>query len=218
AGDPFYIDPTVLKAVGTAFTTGQRVDLGTWRPETAVNLFANTTINALVLEVPDGELDWRLPPDKRIHVWGTSMLATDAGGWHPINRAGHPMIQPIFHAADDHAASHYNTTVPADDRANYGAVFAQQVAAVVAAHGTVVDATAYGAVVVARLLPDMLPYQVGSPASYSFAGQNGRTLTDNTPDILFSLVTNSAFNGGLSPKSVTSSLPDAFPYVAPAEA
>ena len=41
-----------------------------------------------------------------------------------------------------------------------------------------------------KLFPDVLPYVVGTPATYSFAGFNGRTPADNAPEAMLSLVTN----------------------------
>jgi hypothetical protein len=230
AADPFSVDPTVLGAVSAAFQRGTRIDLSGWKPGSATNRFAGTTVHAIVLEVPDAELTWRLREvpsevpngdftwqlrvEKRIHVWATTLLATDAGGWRPINRAGHPMIQSIFHPDDSEAASQYNATAPADDLANYGERFARQVAAVVAAQGTAANPQAYGETVAALLLPDMLPYQLGTPASYGFAGHNGRALTDNAAAVMFSLVTNSALSSGLSSAPRPATLRDRFPYVA----
>ena len=131
------------------------------------------------------------------------------------------MIQSIFYPEEheeheEHEeASRYNATAPADDLANYGERFARMVAEVVSAHGTAADPQAYGETVAALLLPDMLPYQLGSPASYGFAGHNGRALTDNTPDAMFSLVTNSALSCGLTRDSITGTLRATFPYVTP---
>jgi hypothetical protein len=104
-------------------------------------------------------------------------------------------------------------TAPADDLANYGERFAHQVAAVVAAEGTTSDPAAYGEAVAVRLLPDTLPYQIGTAASYSFAGLNGRALTDNVSDVMCSLVTNSAFVGGLSRGHMNDAVRDTFPYL-----
>jgi hypothetical protein len=200
-----------------------------WQDDKATNRFADATVNAIVLEAPDAELSWRLreapgetPPgvftwqlqlDKRIGVWASTMLPTDMGGYQSINRAGHPMMQSIFNAGDGEEASRYNTTAPADDLANYGERFARMVTAVVGAHGSAANPRAYGETVAALLLPDMLPYQLGSPASYGFAGHNGRALTDNAPDVMFSLVTNTALSGGLSRARTTVGLRDTFPYL-----
>jgi hypothetical protein len=106
-------------------------------------------------------------------------------------------------------------TVPADDLANYGERFARMAAAVVAAHGTAADPGACGETVAALLLPDMLPYVLGSPACYGLAGHNGRALTEKTPDVMFSLVTNSALTCGLR-ESVAAEPRQTFPYFAPA--
>ena len=207
ASDPFYIDRTVGTAVAAAFKAGARVDLSGWQVDTAENLFAGATVSAIVLEVPDteitwrlretpyeapnGDFTWRLRPERRINVWASTLLAIDRGHWRTTSRAGHPMIQSIFFPDEDDESSRYNTTAPADDLANYGDKFAHMVAAVVATHGTAADPGAYGETVTALLLPDKLPHVLGSPACYGFAGHNRRALTEKTPDVMFSLVTNS---------------------------
>jgi hypothetical protein len=206
AADPFAIDPTVLQAVGRAFALGRAIDLGAWQPARAVDLFAGTSVNSIVLEVPDATLG----TGQDIGVWAVTTLATDAGGWRPINRAGRPMIQPIFNPADSELASEYNTTEPSADRANYADRFARQVADVVRALGTATDPGAYGARVAELILPDVLPARVGSAASFGFAGVKGRSPADNAPEVMFSLVTNSGFDPGLRRRPVPLTQ---FPYV-----
>lgn len=44
AGDPFWIEPDVLHAVGHAFQDGTNIDLGDWTPDKARNLFAGHTV------------------------------------------------------------------------------------------------------------------------------------------------------------------------------
>ena len=231
ASDPFYIDRTVGTAVAAAFKAGARVDLSGWQVDTAENLFAGATVSAIVLEVPDteitwrlretpyeapnGDFTWRLRPERRINVWASTLLAIDRGHWRTTSRAGHPMIQSIFFPDEDDESSRYNMTAPADDLANYGERFARMVTAVVAAHGTAADPGAYGETVTALLLPDKLPHVLGSPACYGFAGHNRRALTEKTPDVMFSLVTNSELTCGLR-KSVAAVPRQTFPYVAPA--
>ena len=56
AGDPFWIEPDVLHAVGHALQDGTQVNLSGWDASRAKNLFAGHTVYAVVLEVPDGEL------------------------------------------------------------------------------------------------------------------------------------------------------------------
>ncbi len=87
AGDPFWIEPDVLHAVGHAFQDGTKVDLSGWDPAHAKNLFAGHTVYSTVLEVPDEELPPEKGENRRIGVWAVSTMATDAGGWRSINRS-----------------------------------------------------------------------------------------------------------------------------------
>ncbi|GAA1307463.1 hypothetical protein Psi02_46090 [Planotetraspora silvatica] len=59
----------------------------------------------------------------------------------------------------------------------------------------------------------MLPYRVGTPASFGFAGWNGRTLTDNAPDVMFSFAGNTPVSIGITKESVTGKPSRTFPYV-----
>ena len=85
-----------------------------------------------------------------------------------------------------------------------------------AASGTSDDPQGYGQTVARELFPDVLPYVVGTPATYGFAARNGRTLADNAPEAMLSLVSDQAVPSGLKP-SVSRDLRDTnFPYVVPA--
>ena len=70
-----------------------------------------------------------------------------------------------------------------------------------------------GRAVAARLLPDVLPYRVGTAAAFTFAGFNGRALADNAPEVMFGLVTNSAAPTGLVAASASETRQDKFPYL-----
>ncbi|WP_046729775.1 DUF4331 family protein [Streptomyces humi] len=216
AGDPFWIDHDVLAAVGEAFGHGERADLSGWDRGKAANVFAGQTVHSLVLEVPDEELLRHTGGAPALGVWAVSVLATDAGGWRQIQRAGHPMFHPVFSQHDPELGDRYNSTRPDQDEELYSDLTARRIADVVAAYGTAENPRSYGEAVTAFLFPDVLPYRVGSPAGYGFAGCNGRTLTDNVVDVMFSLVTNTPFDAGLTKDCVTARPTDAFPYVAPA--
>lgn len=213
AGDPFWIEPDVLHAVGHAFREGTRIDLSGWDPGAATNLFAGHTVYSIVLEVPDAELLPVARQDRRIGVWSRTALATDAGGWRPINRFGLPMIQPLFTQFDEELGNALNGGRPADDLAAHGKVLTDRVAGVVAAYGTSADPRDYAETVVARMLPQIMPYVIGTSAVYGFAGFNGRALTDNAPDVMFSLASNTPVTLGIGRESVTSAPSDEFPYV-----
>ena len=214
AADSFYIDLSLLALVNGAIGKGTAPDLSGWRPDAAQNSFAGTTVESIVLEVPHSHPQLR--PGARIGVWSATRLATDAGGWRQINRAGHPMMWPIFWPGDTDFSNPANTRHPSEDFAADGAHVAGQVAAVVGASGTSGDPEGYGQAVARGLFPDVLPYVVGTPAAYGFAGFNGRTLADNAPEAMLSLVAGAAVPSGLRPSVAEAQRAAGFPYIVPA--
>ena len=212
--DAFYIDLSLLAIVNGAVAKGTAPDLSGWRPDGAQNSFAGTFVESIVLEVSHQHP--RLRPGARTGVWCATKLATDAGGWRQINRAGHPMMWPIFWPTDTDFSDPANTRHPSEDVSAVAASIGEQVAAVVAAAGTSGDPQGYGQAVAGELFPDVLSYAVGTPAVYGFAGRNGRTLADNAPEAMLSLVTNTAVPSGLTPAVARHQRDSHFPYVVPA--
>ncbi|EXG82054.1 DUF4331 family protein [Cryptosporangium arvum] len=162
--DPFYLDLGQLDLVNRLILRGADSDPTEYK---AVNTFAGATVQSIVLRVP--HRDRALFAERDIRVWSTTRLATDAGGWRQIGRAGLP-------------------TRP----------------------------EAYADRVVDRIMPDTLPYRVGSPATFGFSVFNGRHLADNAPEVMFSLAMNSAISTGLAPASAVETRSPRFPFVVPA--
>jgi hypothetical protein len=212
--DAFYIDLSLLSIVNAAVRDGAAPDLSSWNPRTAVNSFASTTVETIVLEISHQHP--QLHSGTRLGTWCTTRLATDAGGWRQINRAGHPMMWPIFWPDDTDFTNPANTRHPSADFMADGKHIADQVAAVVSATGTAADPDGYGQVVAATLYPDILPYVIGTPATYGFATRNGRPIADNAAEVMLSLVLNTAVPSGLTPATTAHLRPATFPYVTPA--
>lgn len=214
AGDPFWIEPDVLHAVGHAFQDGTTVDLSKWDAKQAKNLFAGHTVYSIVLEVPDKEIvNGAAADDRLIGAWAIASLATDAGGWRSINRVALPMIHPLFTQYNEDLGNRLNAGRPADDFKTHGETVIKSIAATVAAYGTADDPHDYGEKVAHRFCPNILPYTVGTPAVFGFAEWNGRSLTDNAPDVMFSIAANTPIRLGIGRESVTSKPSKSFPYV-----
>jgi hypothetical protein len=212
-GDSFYVDLSLLAIVNGAIADGTAADLSGWRPENAKNSFADTTVDSIVMEISHQHP--QLQPGTRTGIWSATKLATDAGGWRQINRAGHPMMWPIFWPNDTDFADPANARHPSQDRSAEGQHMAGQIAAVVAASGASDDPQGYGQIVSRRLLPDLLPYVIGTRATYSFGAMNGRPQADNAPEAMMSLVTNTAVPSGLKPSVAQHLRASQFPYVVP---
>ncbi|HTR95656.1 MAG TPA: DUF4331 family protein [Trebonia sp.] len=209
--DSFYIDLSLLAIVNGAVANGTAPDLGAWDPRNAQNSFGGTSVRSIVLEVPHSHV--LLRPGAETGVWCATKLATDAGGWRQINRAGYPMMWPIFWPDDTQFTNPANTRHPSQDALAEAGHLAAQVAAVTKAAGTVSDPQAYGQAVAEELLPDVLPYVVGTPATFGFARRNGRTLADNAPEVMLSLVAGTAVPSGLTPAENEHLHSAGFPYV-----
>jgi hypothetical protein len=108
-----------------------------------------------------------------------------------------------------------NTRHPSEDFEALGKPIGDLIAAAVAASGTSADPHGYGHTVARELFPDVLRFVVGTPAVYSFAGRNGRTLADNAPEAMLSLVTATAVPSGLKPSIAQDLRAGNFPYVVP---
>lgn len=158
----------------------------------------------------------QLKSGARIGVWCATKLATDAGGWRQINRGGHPMMWPIFWPDDTDFTNPADTRHPSRDFSEDGKHIGGHISAVVAAGGTSDDPKGYGQTVARALFPDVLPYVVGTPAIYGFAARNGRTMADNAPEAMLSLVSGTAVPSGLKPSIAKHLRDDKFPYVVPA--
>jgi hypothetical protein len=215
--DPFYLDLEQLPSVIEGLQHGQAVSYDEWAPESARNSFEGAHVSAVVLEI-DGD-DPELRRGRQIAVWSTTALATDAGGWRRTNRSAIPMMWPLFRAvgADDDSDRYLAATTahPADDRADDGDRVRDIIRAA-ARHAGTERAHDHADLVTSRLLPDVLPYRVGTPAAFSFAGFNGRALADNAPEVMYSLITNSAVPTGLTSAVAAGARAGSFPYVVPA--
>ncbi len=209
AADPFYINGHVIGAVASAVQAGAPLDLRALAAEREpVNLFGGSDVNALVVEFP-GDF---LQDVGQVGFWATTSVSR-GGHWHRVQRCATPLIPTIFMAPDGEISAAYQTTDPVDDRELYGQLVCDLAAGVAGRLGVVGDPRAHGARVRDQLLPDVLCYQPGTPAEFTFAARNGRGLTDPVTEVMCGLVTGRAVPLGLGPESATGTLRGCFPYL-----
>ena len=206
AGEPFYIPGPVVGAVKEAIGHGEALDLGDFDPAKAENLFGNTNVNTIVLEVSDDMLN-----ADEIGFWGTVALATDAGGWRQVQRAAHPLVNTLYDFTEIDAD--YNATQPNEDEKNYGQFVRKKTAKVVKAMDTVRQPEKHGKEVADAFFPDVLRYKVGTEAQFSLLAPNGRGLIENAPEVTFEFVLGTLIDTGLNPSFATGKLREEFPYL-----
>jgi Domain of unknown function (DUF4331) len=203
--DPFAGDAAALEAFKAAFAKGS------YRPEVfrnRVNFFHDRTIAAIVLEVPNR----LIANDARVSAWSTVSLFGHAPE-QQVARWGLPLLTHLY-LGDDAARERFNRSRPSDDHSVFSSSIVSTVRNYTAAAGTTDDPEAYGHRVGALFGSLTLPYELGTVASFDYAGFNGRTLRDNVMDTMLSLLTNSPLGTGIAPDPTRFS--HIFPYLCPA--
>jgi hypothetical protein len=179
---------------------------GRYGPEsfgTGENFFATRHVAVIVLEVPNAAIG-----GGQVHAWGTISLHGHAPE-QQVSRWGLPLLTHLYLATEEQREAYNRTSSDGDDTPSTTQVRATiETAATLA--GTTGHPAAYADQVLARFGDLTLPYEVGTPAAFTFAGFNGRTLRDNVMDVMLSLTTNSALANGFAPEP--DRISDEFPY------
>jgi hypothetical protein len=195
-------EPEVTNAGDYRFFAGWRSDPFFFDPQGALNnftftgedFFADKNICSIALEMPNTKLG-----SDDLRIWARTVDGA-SGTWVQADRGARASQEP-FLAGD--RKSDYLAGEPVNDGA-FVAVFAH---ALEHAGGyTALEATR----VASTLLPDVMPYRPGQPASYP---TNGRKLTDDAAAHFITLLSNGKVTGdGLKPHA---DLLRDFPYVGP---
>ena len=172
--------------------------------EQGFNFVDGRNVTSIVLEVPTSALGQGV-----IGVWATTSLHGH-GLSVQIERIGLPLIQPFFNIDDERSEAH-NKRQPREDRETLFPRIVEIVTQVSRAAGTTEKPEAYGQTVANLLVPDILHYRLGTPASFSFAERNGRRLTDDVVDVVLSLIANSPISDHVG---YDGRIQQQFPYMA----
>src|SRR4051794_16198797 len=196
------VEARVTEAGDYRFFAGWRSDPFFFDTEGALNnlqftghdFFTEKDVCSIVLEVPNTAL-----APKAVGLWHRTLDGT-SGTWVQADRGALPS-QSIFLTGEQKGA--YLAAEPADD-ARFVGIFAHSLE----------HTGGYSAQdarrVAETLLPDILLYNPGLPASYP---ANGRALSDDVMDVFISLLTNGRLTGdGVAPHQ---DLLVEFPYLGP---
>jgi hypothetical protein len=206
AGDPFYIESTVVTAVRTAVVEGRPLDLHGFHPEKAKNLFGHSNVQAIVIEIPDDYFQ-----GLTIGCWGAIAVPTDAGDdWRQTDRAAIPLVSTLLGLNESDA---YSVGQPAVDETTWGHTLQNKILKAVEANGWGADATPYAIQMREVLAPDILRYRIGSQAQFTDGHRNGRNLRENVAEEMFGLVLHRPVDMGLNADAATGHLREDFPYL-----
>ena len=159
------------------------------------NPFARRNVTAIVLEVPSELIGKGI-----INAWATISLFGHAPEVQ-VSRWGLPMVTHIFlnDPSDQEVKEQFNASVPSEDLERFAKSIADVAEKMTTYAGSAADPGEYGKRIAARLCPDVLPYEIGTPASFSVAKFNGRALSDDVMDVMLTIAANKPFSDGLAP-------------------
>jgi hypothetical protein len=169
------------------------------------NYFHTRNTMAMVLEVPIGVIG-----QGKVHAWATASLYGHAPEVQ-ISRWGLPLFTHLF-LSDPEAqlAELFHAGRPEQDRERFTNAVAKFVSKLSSRAGLTDEPDEYGRRIASRLCPAILPYELGTEASFSVGGFNGRPLGADAYDIMLTLAANRAISDGVSPDR--SRILETFPY------
>jgi hypothetical protein len=170
------------------------------------NFFARRNVVAMVLEVPNSMIG-----DGEVAAWSTASLFGHAPEVQ-ICRWGLPLITHLYLSdpATSDLVDRFHASPPSHDVASLGAAVASFTARFSGHANPTSDPVAYSSKVAARLCPVLLPYELGTPATFDVSGFNGRPLNIDAYDVMLSIAANTPIADGVSPD--VSRIVESFPY------
>lgn len=205
--DPFFGNQNGLRELREAFAQGA-LDLDAFKRHAGESPFAGLLSSAIVLEIPN-----RLLPPTIYYFASADWL--DQGHWHRANRVAYVLVPHLylFSTSDEQRASRYEH-LPAFD-GQYQVLAAATIEKYTRLAGLQSDPAAYARRVAESILPDAVPYRIGSKAHYGIDGANGRRLSDDAMDAALSWVVGTPVNDGVDqPEGRVS---PCFPFVVPVD-
>lgn len=170
------------------------------------DFFIGKAVGSIVVEVPDAMLG------KDVHVFATS--ARHLGDtWVQVNRMANPLLTHMFTRADIANTLEHVQHRPDSDGMRVATIRGAVLRTVTLTGSKPGAEVAYADDVAHRLLPDLLGYAVGGPASYVPGTLGGRKIADDVMDTQISLLWGRQQSDGANDNAARRQ--NAFPYVMP---
>lgn len=203
--DPFFGNQNGLREFRESEAAGA-LNLSVFKQHAGESPFTGLVSSAIVLEIPNEKLL------KEIFYFA-SVDWHDHGHWHRSNRLAYVLIPHLYlFSATDEQRAHRHEHLPAHDHQYHGLAVAT-IESYSKQAGFQSDPGAYARRMAEMLLPDAVPYRIGTAAHYGVDGANGRKLTDDAMDVALSWVIGAPFSDEVSQPEGRAS--NTFPFVVP---
>ena len=170
------------------------------------NLFAGRNNMATVLEVPNSLLG-----ADRVEAWATVSLFGHAPEVQ-VYRWGLPLFTHLL-LSDPRApelAARFHQTAPWEDSQLFRTAVTNFVQTFADIGGQISHPADYASTLIPRLVPAVLPYQIGSTAEFCTTRFNGRPLASDAFDVMLTVASGTPISDGVAPD--VSRIRTEFPY------
>lgn len=187
----------------------EAVGKGEFKPELFNNgdkanaLFEGKFVSSIVIEIPNKYLG------SKIYYYATSAWY-DHDHWHQVNRIAHVLLPHLYLETPEHNKAENEGRPVTDGERRQWVLATVEKFHRVAGH---TDAKARAEKIADVIMPDVVPYIIGTEAHYGVAWLNGRKLSDDAMDTAVELLTGRFIEDYIHP---TGNYQHAFPYVLPA--
>ena len=168
------------------------------------DLFAGATASFIVLDIPNSMLG------KEVKVFTTTSVI-HKGEWAQVDRHANVLFPYVFLSDTPAVQEDHEQHRPELDVSERRQALVNNVFWAVSASGAVSDdRVEYAGKVADMVMPDVLTYEVGSPAGYTVDSLNGRALSDDAMNTVLHLMTGVAVDDNAYDEKRYS---DTFPYI-----
>ncbi|MFI3014204.1 DUF4331 family protein [Klebsiella aerogenes] len=202
--DPFFGNSPGLHILRQQLSEGT-YDPGIWTSVKGKNIFTGRKCGAIVLDIPNKMLG------KKIEVFMTTAVQQD-NNWKQVQYSAIPLFSHSMLFENDALKTEHNQSRPdnSEDMKNF--VSARTARASTFAHSRK-EPQVYGDKVANMLVPDVITYNVGTPAKFSAASINGRSLSDDAMSEMLTLLLGQPTDQHITNQKLYT---QEFPYLLPA--
>ncbi|MCT4704578.1 DUF4331 domain-containing protein [Enterobacteriaceae bacterium H16N7] len=204
AKDPFFGNSPGLHILRQQLSEGS-YDPKIWTSVKGKNIFVGRKCGAIVLDVPNKMLG------KTIKVFMTTAVQKDSS-WKQVQYSAIPLFSHSMLFENEALKAEHDQSRPDNSQDMKNFVSARTARASTFAHSQK-EPQVYGDKVADMLVPDVLTYKVGTPAKFSAASINGRSLSDDAMSEMLTLLLGQPTNQHITDQKLYTK---DFPYLMPA--
>ena len=204
AKDPFFGNSPGLHVFRKELAEG-KYDPDVWKKSQGKNIFTARNCVAIVLDVPNKQLG------NKIAVFMTTAVEENKA-WQQVQYSAIPLLSHSMMFENEALKREHDQSRPDRDMQMKNFVSARVTRTSTLAHSQK-NPVAYGDKVADMLIPDVITYNVGTPAKFSAEKINGRKMSDDAMSEMLTLLTGQPTSQAITDQKIYSA---SFPYVIPA--